>query len=53
MGWPETVLSRGEVILSDGPVRASAGRGQRIVMDYATSMKPTVNPAADLLDYDV
>lgn len=53
VGWPETVLSRGEVILSDGQVCAVAGRGQRVVMDYAASMKPAENPLANKLDFDV
>lgn len=52
VGWPETVLSRGEVILSGGHLHAFAGRGKRIAMDCAVSMKPTENPQADRLDYD-
>jgi dihydropyrimidinase len=27
-GWPETVLSRGEVVVNDGQVLAAKGRGE-------------------------
>ena len=35
-GWPEVVLSRGEVVFQDGEIRASAGRGRFVPRSAAT-----------------
>ncbi|NNE52977.1 MAG: dihydropyrimidinase [Sulfitobacter sp.] len=37
-GWPETVLSRGEVIVEDGRLHAQPGRGHRIEMGESQAM---------------
>ena len=39
-GWPETVLSRGEVIVSDGELNAKPGRGRRVPMSVSEAMRP-------------
>ncbi len=39
-GWPETVLSRGEVIISDGTLSGSPGRGRRVPMAISDAMRP-------------
>ena len=39
-GWPETVLSRGEVIVSDGKVQGKPGRGRRVPMSLSEAMRP-------------
>lgn len=40
-GWPETVLRRGAVIISDGRLQASPGSGRLQLRDVAPSMRPT------------
>ncbi|RDI52563.1 dihydropyrimidinase [Microvirga subterranea] len=40
-GWPETVLRRGEVIISDGRLQASPGSGRLQLRKVAPSMRPT------------
>jgi len=40
-GWPETVLRRGEVIVSDGQLKASPGSGELQLRGRAASMRPT------------
>jgi dihydropyrimidinase len=35
-GWPRFVVSRGDVVLQDGQVTATPGRGQRLRMDVPT-----------------
>ena len=52
-GWPETVLSRGEVVISDGECIAAKGRGKRIPMERSASMKAVANPEADNLDFQI
>ena len=37
LGWPTTVLSRGEVIYSDSAVRSTPGRGQLIRRSRSTT----------------
>ena len=39
-GWPTTVLSRGEVIISDGELHAQRGRGQYLPRGKASSSEP-------------
>ncbi|WP_416356184.1 dihydropyrimidinase [Aureimonas phyllosphaerae] len=50
-GWPETVLSRGEVVVADGVCRATPGRGRRIVMEPSDAMRPRTESEADRLDH--
>ncbi len=50
-GWPETVLSRGDVVMSGGNVMVAAGRGRRIVMAKSFAMEPKDNPEAGRLDH--
>jgi len=40
-GWPETVLRRGEMIISEGALRASPGSGRLQLRSRAASMRPT------------
>ena len=49
-GWPEHVLSRGEVVLTGGQCHAAPGRGRRIVMAVSDAMQPRANPEAERLD---
>ena len=39
-GWPETVLSRGEVVIGNGKLCGSPGRGQRVRMAVSQAMRP-------------
>jgi dihydropyrimidinase len=39
-GWPEVVLSRGEVVFADGDVVGSPGRGQRVRRAATASGRP-------------
>lgn len=39
-GWPETVLSRGAVVVSGGALTADPGRGRRISMAKSDAMQP-------------
>lgn len=39
-GWPETVLSRGDVIVADGELDAARGRGQYLAREIADSARP-------------
>ncbi|MCP4221783.1 MAG: dihydropyrimidinase [Actinomycetia bacterium] len=39
-GWPETVVSRGEVIIADGELRAERGRGQFLARTSLEAAKP-------------
>ena len=50
-GWPETVLSRGEVMISNGLACGEAGRGKRIPMALSAAMQSTESPQAILLDH--
>lgn len=50
-GWPETVLSRGEVMISKGQAFGAAGRGKRIPMARSAAMQPTSDPEAAQLDF--
>jgi dihydropyrimidinase len=40
-GWPETVLRRGEVIVSDGEILGRAGSGQIQLRPLSASMRPS------------
>lgn len=51
-GYPETVIARGEVVVSDGICRASAGRGRRIPMALSPAMLPLPDPEAARLDHE-
>jgi dihydropyrimidinase len=50
-GWPETVLSRGDVVLANGKVLVLPGRGNRIPMARSPAMQPTPEPEAARLDH--
>jgi dihydropyrimidinase len=50
-GWPETVLSRGEVMISKGQGFGVAGRGKRIPMARSAAMQSTREPEGAQLDY--
>ena len=50
-GWPETVLSRGEVVVAGGSVQAMPGRGMRVPMQFSRSMRPTVTAEALRIEY--
>lgn len=50
-GWPETVLSRGEVVLLDSQSIGVAGRGKWISMERSAAMQPRISSDADRLDY--
>ena len=47
-GWPETVLSRGEIVVDHGKLLGKPGRGRRLPMEISPHMKPQPNPPADL-----
>ncbi|MGH6917429.1 MAG: dihydropyrimidinase, partial [Geminicoccaceae bacterium] len=59
-GWPVTVVSRGEVIVDDGTLHASRGRGQLLTRAagpaaepsgvLAPELDPRRNFGAELLD---
>lgn len=49
-GWPETVLSRGEIVVCDGKCLALPGRGRRIVMARSDAMRSSALAEADALD---
>lgn len=40
-GWPETVLRRGEVVVSDGALKATAGSGRLMLREAGEATKPT------------
>ncbi|WP_268995507.1 dihydropyrimidinase [Microvirga roseola] len=40
-GWPEIVLRRGEVIISEGGLQAAPGSGRLQLRERASSMRPT------------
>lgn len=50
-GWPATMISRGEVIVEDGELKAARGRGQflkRAPFDatgYSAGVAPELDPA--------
>jgi dihydropyrimidinase len=39
-GWPETVLSRGEIVIADGELRVDRGRGQFLARSGLESAEP-------------
>jgi dihydropyrimidinase len=39
-GWPVTVLSRGEVIVEDGVLRAERGRGRFLAREPSAALEP-------------
>ena len=43
-GWPQTVVSRGEVVVRDGQVTAAKGRGQFLHCDLPAPAKPRPQP---------
>ncbi len=49
-GWPDTVLSRGEVVLAQGRIHGAPGRGKRIIMQRSASMQVRDNAPALRLD---
>ena len=40
-GWPETVLRRGAVVVSEGTLRAAAGSGRLMLREAGEATKPT------------
>jgi dihydropyrimidinase len=42
-GWPETVLRRGETLVSDGALHATPGSGHLQLRNCSASMRPTGN----------
>ncbi|WP_210484816.1 dihydropyrimidinase [Microvirga antarctica] len=46
-GWPEIVLRRGSVIVSDGAIHAKPGSGKIQLRDCADSMKPSGTPSPE------
>ena len=40
-GWPDTVIARGEVVVSDGQLRGQPGRGARVPMAISPAMRPS------------
>ncbi|WP_430449788.1 dihydropyrimidinase [Rhodophyticola sp.] len=47
-GWPETVISRGEIVVDRGHMLGKPGRGRRLPMEISASMRPLPDPAATL-----
>lgn len=47
-GWPETVLSRGEVIVADGTLRAERGRGRFLARTSLESAAPLGRDVAEI-----
>jgi len=52
VGWPETVLLRGRVVVETGTLKANPGDGRRIPMALSPAMKALPSPAADLAGVD-
>jgi dihydropyrimidinase len=51
-GWPETVISRGEVVVEDGILRAAPGRGQFLPCDLPDPALPKGGkPIVDLSSF--
>lgn len=50
-GWPETVLSRGEIMIASGECRGRPGRGRRIVMSKSSAMNADDRAEASKLDH--
>ena len=44
-GWPVIVLSRGEVVVADGALKASPGRGRFITQETSSAWKHGVAPS--------
>jgi len=40
-GWPETVLRRGEVVVTDGTLKAAAGSGKLLLREAGEATRPT------------
>ena len=40
MGWPVTVISRGEVIVENGELKATRGRGRFIEREMSDAAQP-------------
>ncbi|WP_431299226.1 dihydropyrimidinase [Tabrizicola sp. BL-A-41-H6] len=49
-GWPDTVLSRGDVVLAQGQLDALPGRGKRLAMARSGAMEPVADAPATRLD---
>ncbi len=47
-GWPEIVLRRGEVIVADGAVKASAGSGRFLPRNGGRAAEPTGRPSPEM-----
>ncbi len=47
-GWPEIVLRRGEVIVADGKLKASAGSGRFLPRNGGKAAEPTGHPAPEM-----
>jgi len=48
-GWPQTVLRRGEIVMSEGRLHAAPGSGRWVPMDRSPAMEPVpgVYPSID------
>ncbi len=47
-GWPETVLRRGEIIVSGGTLKASAGSGRFLARTGGPAAEPAGRPAPEM-----
>jgi dihydropyrimidinase len=47
-GWPETVISRGDVVVEDGTLHAAPGRGAFLPCDLPDPALPKGRPIVDL-----
>lgn len=51
-GWPETVLSRGDIIVADGQLNAERGRGQYLAREVADSARPVGQDVPEIKQLD-
>jgi dihydropyrimidinase len=51
-GWPVTVLSRGEVVVADGELRAAAGRGRFLAREASAAIAPAGRRVPELARLD-
>ncbi len=52
LGWPQTVLSRGEVIVDNGSLNAARGRGQYLPRGPLTAAKPAQKQVPEMAQLD-
>ncbi len=51
-GWPETVISRGDVIVEQGRLQAARGRGRYLARDIADSARPAGTSVPEIAQLD-